>query len=70
MFCYPSLCKRRGWHEKCPVGGDEFINLKRDYIHRTNNLILLKAAKDLSRELRKSQTNAEKIFWKISEYLI
>jgi very-short-patch-repair endonuclease len=32
-------------------------------MHHTNNLILLKAAKDLSRELRKSQTNAEKIFW-------
>ena len=32
-------------------------------MHRTNNLTLLKAAKDLSRELRKSQTNAEKIFW-------
>jgi len=32
-------------------------------MHRTNNLILLEAAKDLSRELRKSQTNAEKIFW-------
>ncbi len=32
-------------------------------MHRTNNLTLLKAAKDLSRKLRKSQTNAEKIFW-------
>ncbi len=32
-------------------------------MHLTNNLTLLKAAKDLSRELRKSQTNAEKIFW-------
>jgi very-short-patch-repair endonuclease len=31
-------------------------------MHHTNNLILLKAAKDLSRELRKSQTNVEKIF--------
>ena len=30
---------------------------------RTYNLILLQAAKDLSRELRKSQTKAEKLFW-------
>jgi very-short-patch-repair endonuclease len=30
---------------------------------RTDNLILLKQAKDLSRQLRKTQTNAEKIFW-------
>ncbi len=30
---------------------------------RTYNLILLQTAKDLSRELRKSQTTAEKIFW-------
>jgi hypothetical protein len=29
IFCYPSLCKRRGRHEKCSVGGDEFINLKK-----------------------------------------
>ncbi len=32
-------------------------------MHRTNNLLLLQAAKDLSRELRKSQTKAEKLFW-------
>jgi very-short-patch-repair endonuclease len=30
---------------------------------RTYNLILLQAAKDLSKELRKSQTKAEKLFW-------
>ena len=32
-------------------------------MHRTYNLILLQAAKDLSRELRKFQTVAEKLFW-------
>ena len=32
-------------------------------MHRTNNIILLQAAKNLSRELRKSQTGAEKLFW-------
>jgi very-short-patch-repair endonuclease len=30
---------------------------------RTDNLLLLSQSKDLSRKLRKSQTNAEKIFW-------
>jgi very-short-patch-repair endonuclease len=30
---------------------------------RTDNLVLLKQAKDLSRRLRKSQTKAEKIIW-------
>jgi very-short-patch-repair endonuclease len=30
---------------------------------RTDNLLLLSQAKDLSRKLRKSQTNSEKIFW-------
>ncbi len=32
-------------------------------MNRTNNPILYQAAKDLSRELRKSQTKAEKLFW-------
>ena len=32
-------------------------------MHRTNNIILLQAAKDLSRELRKYQTGAEKLLW-------
>jgi len=32
-------------------------------MHRTTNRILHQAAKKLSRELRKSQTEAEKIFW-------
>jgi hypothetical protein len=31
-------------------------------MHRTNNIILLQAAEDLSRELRKSQTGVEKFF--------
>ena len=32
-------------------------------MYRTNNPVLYQAAKDLSRELSESQTNAEKIFW-------
>ncbi len=32
-------------------------------MHRTTNPILHQAAKVLSRELRKSQTEAEKVFW-------
>ena len=36
-------------------------------MHRTNNIVLLQAAKVLSRELRKSQTGIEKFFWKIPE---
>jgi len=32
-------------------------------MYRTTNPILHQTAKDLSRELRKSQTEAEKVFW-------
>ena len=32
-------------------------------MYRTTNPILRQAAKVLSRELRKSQTEAEKVFW-------
>jgi len=32
-------------------------------MNRTTNPILYQAAKDLSRELRKSQAKAEKLFW-------
>ena len=32
-------------------------------MHRTSNPVLYRAAKDLSREMRKSQTKAEKLFW-------
>ena len=32
-----------------------FLSRKKEYMHRINNIILHQAAKDLSRELRKSQ---------------
>jgi hypothetical protein len=35
--------------------GMSFLSRKIEYMHRTNNIILHQAAKDLSRELRKSQ---------------
>jgi very-short-patch-repair endonuclease len=56
IFCSPSLLKRRG-------RGKSLLFKKKDKMLRTYNLILLQAAKDLSRELRKSQTKAEKLFW-------
>jgi len=55
-FCSPSLLKRRGW-------GMSFLTKENYYMHRTNNSVLHQLAKNLSRELRKSQTEAEKVFW-------
>ena len=40
-----------------------FLINKEYIINRTTNPILYQAAKNLSRELRKSQTKAEKLFW-------
>jgi len=48
----PSLQKRRGW-------GMSYLNRK---MNRVSNLKLRQAAKELSRDLRKSQTRAEKFF--------
>ena len=43
--------------------GMSLLIKNKENMHRTNNLLLLQAAKNLSRELRKFQTVAEKIFW-------